>query len=128
MTLKILVNDNQKSLVYSKSVKELIGKIKRFNEQRDWEKFHSARNLATSICLEAAEVLEKFQWKTNDKLSEKEIGEIKDEVADVLIYTLQLYEKLEIDLYKAAHEKIDKNAIKYPVEKARGKSTKYTKL
>lgn len=109
-------------------MEELLSKIRRFTKERGWNKFHTPRNLATSISLEAAEVLEKFQWKLNNKVTKKEREELKDELADVFIYLLQLADILKINLIEAAHQKIGKNALKYPVEKAKGRADKYTKL
>lgn len=112
-------------------IKELIGKIKKFNEERDWEQFHNHKDLAISLCLEAAEVLEHFQWKSEAEIKEyvkNNRQEIAEEVADVFIYLLQLAEGLGIDIIKASHKKIAKNGKKYPVAKSVGKATKYNKL
>jgi NTP pyrophosphatase (non-canonical NTP hydrolase) len=103
-------------------------RLRKFNDERNWHQFHTPRNLATSISLEASEILEKFQWKLDDNVTPEEIEELKDELADVLIYTLQLSMKLDIDLIAVTNAKIDKNAVKYPVEKSKDQSTKYTKL
>lgn len=108
-------------------MKAIAEKLAKFAQERDWGQFHTPRNLAISISVEAAEVLEKFQWKQDDKVTAEEKEELKDELADVFIYTLQLAKKLDINLEDAVNNKIDKNAKKYPVEKAKGKSTKYNK-
>lgn len=113
------------------TLKELEKKIVDFRDERDWEQFHTPKDLAVSLVLEAAEVIEHFQWK-----NEKEIQEyvqlhgydIGEELADVLSYTLLLAHNLGIDLSDVFVKKLEKNAAKYPVEKARGKSTKYTEL
>lgn len=109
-------------------MKDLINKITDFVNERDWDQFHTPRNLAISIVLEASELLEKFQWKKDDDLNEKEIMELKEEIADVFIYLLLISKKLNIDLLEATEDKLIKNAQKYPIDKAKGKSNKYTEL
>ena len=103
--------------------KQLLEKIKKFNEDRDWDQFHSPDNLAKSISIEAGELLECFQWN-----NEYDLENVTDEMADVFVYLLDLANKLNIDLLEVTDKKIDKNAEKYPVDKAKGKSEKYTKL
>ena len=103
--------------------KQLLEKIKKFNEDRDWDQFHSPDNLAKSISIEAGELLECFQWN-----NEYDLENVTDEMADVFVYLLDLANKLNIDLLEVTDKKIDKNALKYPVDKAKGKSDKYTKL
>ncbi len=113
------------------SIDDVRYKLRRFIEERDWDKFHSPKNLAISISLEAAEILEHYQWKTDEQshdLSEEEKEELAREIADVFIYLLRLSERLQIDMCESAVNKIEENAKKYPVEKSRGRSTKYTKL
>lgn len=104
-------------------MRELVNKIKQFNEERDWDQFHSPENLAKSISIEAAELLECFQWDNNYNLDE-----VKDELADVINYCIQMADKLDINLKQIVLEKLKKTAKKYPVELAKGKSDKYTKL
>lgn len=103
--------------------KNLLDKIKKFNTDRDWEKFHNPDNLAKSISIEAGELLECFQWN-----NEYNLENISDEMADVFVYLIDLANKLGIDLLEVTDKKIDKNAIKYPIDKAKGKSDKYDKL
>lgn len=103
--------------------KQLLEKIKKFNNDRDWDQFHSPDNLAKSISIEAGELLECFQWN-----NEYDLENVTDEMADVFVYLLDLANKLNIDLLEVTDKKIDKNALKYPVDKAKGKSDKYTKL
>lgn len=103
--------------------KQLLEKIKKFNNDRDWDQFHSPDNLAKSISIEAGELLECFQWN-----NEYDLENVTDEMADVFVYLLDLANKLNIDLLEVTDKKIDKNAEKYPVDKAKGKSEKYTKL
>ena len=112
-------------------MEDVITRIRQFRDARDWLQFHNPKDLAVSISIEAAELLEEFQWK-NTEQSERHAAEnleqISDEVADVAIYLIELCDICKIDLAKAIHAKLDKNEKKYPVEKSRGKSTKYTKL
>ena len=104
-------------------MKELQEKIEKFNEERDWDQFHSPENLAKSIAIEAGELLECFQWN-----NDYDLDEVKDELADVLNCSLQLAMKIGVDPKQIVLDKMEKNAKKYPVEKAKGVSTKYTKL
>jgi len=110
---------------------EILVKIRLFAEQRDWGKFHSPKNISMALAVEASELLEHFQWMTeadsrNVALNKK--LEVAEEAADVFLYLLRLCDEMEIDLIQAAHKKIDKNSLKYPVEKFKGVSTKYNKL
>jgi NTP pyrophosphatase (non-canonical NTP hydrolase) len=105
-------------------IKELQKLIASFRDERDWRQFHTPKNLAVSISIEAAELLEHFQW--SDKCKNKK--EIAYEMADVLAYLLLLADECDIDLEKAFLEKMKINEKKYPIEKSKGKSTKYTEL
>lgn len=104
---------------------ELTDIIKKFIEERDWNQFHDPKDLAISLNLEAAEVLEHFQWKNKDAISKKELGK---ELADVLYWVLLMSSNLEIDLGPVFKEKMRENAKKYPVSKSKGSSKKYTEL
>ena len=104
-------------------MRELTEKVVEFTRERDWDQFHSPENLAKSIAIEAGELLECFQWN-----SEYEINEVKEELADVINYCLLMADKIGVDPKEIVLDKIEKNAKKYPVEKAKGKSTKYDKL
>ena len=104
-------------------MKELIKEIRKFNEEWDWDKFHSPENLAKSISIEAGELLECFQWNNNYDLEE-----VKSELADILNYSLLLADKLNIDPKQIVLDKMKITAQKYPIEKAKGVSTKYNKL
>lgn len=112
-------------------IKKLTEKIVKFRDQRDWKKFHNPKDVALSLVLEAAEVLEHFQWKSKAeidkyiKISKKEIGE---ELADVLYWVLLMSNDLKINIRKALVDKTKKNEENYPIEKSKGKHTKYTKL
>jgi dCTP diphosphatase len=105
--------------------------LRRFALEREWERFHSPKNLASALVVEAAELLERFQWLTEDQsrsLSAEEKHKVAEEIADVFIYLVQLADKLDVDLLQATRDKIAKNAEKYSVEKARGNAKKYTDL
>jgi len=112
---------------------KLISKALQFREERDWKKFHSARNLALSIVLEAAELLEIFQWKSDIESKDltsipEEKEKISDELADIFLYSILMANDLGIDIMEAADKKINKNAEKYPAHKVKGKAVKYTEL
>jgi len=110
-------------------MKELLEQIKRFNKERDWEQYHSPKNLVLALMVEVAEVAEKFQWLTeqeSQELSSEKLKEITEELGDVLIYLVNLADKLNINLVKAARDKLAKNAKKYPADQVRGSSRKYT--
>ena len=103
--------------------------LRSFAAERDWDQFHTPKNLAAALSVEAAELLEPFQWiKTGGKgeLDEKKLTAIRYELADVLIYLVRLADKLDVDLMKAAEEKLANNREKYPADKVRGDSRKYT--
>lgn len=110
-------------------LKELQFALREFARERDWEKFHSPRNLATALAVEAAELLEHFQWmRPNDGsgLPEGKATPISEELADVFIYALRLADVIGVDLISAAQEKLVENAKKYPADQVRGSSRKYT--
>jgi len=98
-------------------MKEIMKKIIEFRDERGWAAYHNEKDLAISISLEANELLENFQWKTSEEAVAESMQNIKEEMADVLIYLLQLADKLNIDLEEEAFEKMKKNALKYPVTK-----------
>ena len=100
-----------------------IGELRRFVAERDWSQFHTPENLAKSISIEAAELLECYQWD-----SEADIDAVRDELADVLTYCLLLMDKYGFDLDEIVLEKLQKTIEKYPIDKSRGKSEKYDRL
>jgi len=105
--------------------------LRRFAAERDWDQFHSPKNLAVALSVEAAELLEHFQWLTDEQsaaLSPETRARVGEEVADVLLYLIRLGDRLDLDLIACAREKLRRNAEKYPVEKARGNARKYTDL
>ncbi len=113
------------------SLESLKLKLRHFAAARDWDQFHSPKNLAAALAVEAAELLEPFQWLTEDQsksLSPEKAAAVRKELADVLIYLVRLADKLDVDLLQAAEDKIAENAAKYPVEKAKGSMRKYTDL
>jgi len=108
---------------------ELIKKIKQFREERDWDRYHSPKNLAMALSVEVAELVEHFQWLTQEEsrnLPDAKLDQVRDEIGDILIYLANLSEKLGIDPVQAAHAKIEKNQIKYPAEIVKGKHSKYS--
>lgn len=114
-----------------RETEELQAALREFARERDWEQFHTPKNLAAALSVEAAELLEHFQWLTEEQsrtLSEEKRGRVGEEIADVLLYLLQLADKLGIDPIAAAKAKIQANADKYPVDRAKGSMTKYTEL
>lgn len=109
-------------------IQTLIDALVQFRDERDWAQFHDSKNLATAIGIEAAELNELFLWKTIKESEEVDPERIKEELADVIAYALMLAHKHGIDVKEAVLEKIAKNAVKYPVEKAKGTSIKYDRL
>lgn len=107
---------------------ETINKILKFRDDRDWKQFHNPKDLAISISLEAAELLEVFQWSGSDVSNEGKQDKIKEELADVVNYCVLMADACELDLDEIVQEKIKINERKYPVEKAKGRSDKYDKL
>ena len=103
-------------------------RIQQFCKDRDWSQFHDPKNLAISLQLEASEVLELFQWTKDDLVKPDKENQVADELADVLYWVIMLSNHYKIDLIRALNSKMDKNELKYPVEKARGISAKYTDL
>ena len=109
-------------------MKELMNRINQFRDDRDWRKFHNEKDLAISISLEASELLELFQWKNSEEVVESSLNEIKEELADVLIYSLIMADNLNLDVEDIIKSKLDLNEQKYPVEKSRGSNKKYNEL
>ena len=107
---------------------ETIQRVLRFRDDRDWRQFHTPKDLAISLSLEAAELLEVFQWSGTDLECRDRLGRIREELADVLSYCVLMADVCGLDLDEILNAKVDQNAAKYPVEKARGSAAKYTKL
>ncbi|WP_426702921.1 nucleotide pyrophosphohydrolase [Rhodanobacter sp. Col0626] len=115
----------------STDIEALQASLRTFAAEREWEQFHSPKNLAAALSVEAAELLEHFQWLTEEEsrlISAEKREAVAEEVADVFLYLLQLADKLGIDPLDAAHKKLLANAVKYPVERAKGTSKKYSEL
>ncbi len=115
----------------NKEIQELQDSLRAFAKERNWEQFHSPKNLATALSVEASELLEHFQWLTDKQSRDLPIDkrtDVAEEMADVLLYLLQLTDKLQIDIMDAARNKLKANAKKYPVERSRGNSKKYSEL
>ena len=106
-------------------INQILGELRRFNEERDWDQFHNGKDLAIAISLEANDLLECFLWKSpEDAKPEK----IREELADVLNYAFQMADKYHLDIKEIMLEKLRKNALKYPADKARGTAKKYNEL
>ncbi len=120
-----------KILVKMDRHKEILKRMLEFREARDWKQFHNTKDLALSLVLESAEVLEHFQWKNGKELEqyvESHKSEIGEELADTLYWILLLAHDLDIDVFDALDKKMEKNEKKYPVEKAKGSHAKYNEL
>ena len=107
------------------NINELTQKLITFRDDRDWEQFHNPKDLAIALSIEASELLEAFLWKSPEEASQEKI---KEELADVLAYALLLANSCNLDVTRIVEEKIEKNSLKYPVDKARGSSKKYNEI
>ena len=113
------------------SIRDLTSRINAFRDARDWKQFHNPKDMAVSISIESAELLEQFQWKNAEECEahlQDNREAVADEMADVAIYLFELADLLEMDLGKEMLRKLNKNAVKYPIEKARGSNLKYNRL
>lgn len=112
-------------------INQLTERIQNFIKERDWNQFHNPKDLALSLVLESAEVMEHFQWKNNEEMQEyikSHKNEIEEELSDVLYWVLLMSHDLDIDIKKAFEDKMLKNEAKYPIDKAKGRHDKYNKL
>lgn len=107
---------------------ETIGQVLKFRDDRNWKQFHNPKDLALSISLEAAELLEVFQWSGSDTVCESKKGKIREELADVLNYCILMADVCGLDMDEIVQEKIKRNNAKYPVEKAKDSAKKYDEL
>jgi len=107
---------------------EVIKKILKFRDDRDWKQFHNGKDLAISLNLEASELLELFQWSGTDLTASEKDEAMKEELADILMYAILFADRYDIDLNEALEKKLEQNNIKYPVKDAKGKKDKYTEL
>ena len=115
----------------ARSLEELRLAIENFIKERDWKQFHSPKNLAVGLSVEASELLEIFTWMTNDEskhIEDKKLSMIKDEVGDILIYLTEFCSIMKIDPAECAFQKLAKNRLKYPISKSKGNSKKYTEF
>jgi dCTP diphosphatase len=113
------------------SIEQLREALRRFSAERDWDQFHSPKNLSMALTVEAGELLEHFQWMTEQEsqaLSPQKLAEVSAEMADVFIYLVRLADKLGVDLLAASADKIGRNAERYPADQFRGSSRKYSEL
>ena len=113
------------------SLLQIENKIREFNQERDWSQYHSPRNLAMALNVEAAELMELFLWSSDEGPQppvDGRLSKVDDEVADVLICLLNFCHQLDIDLLEVTHRKIEKNRTKYPIEKSKGKLEKHNEL
>lgn len=106
-------------------VQEIINKLTKFRDERDWSQFHNPKDLAIALNIEVGELLELYLWKTSEQA---DIQKVKEELADVFSFAFLLAEKYGFDVKKIVEEKISKNALKYPIEKSKGSSRKYNEF
>ncbi len=116
-----------------KTIQELKEQVKRFCEDRDWNQFHNAKDLAIGIITESSELLEHFRWKSENEIKDllnnpKKREEIESEMADVLYFLVRLAQRYEIDLSEVLNKKMQQNEKRYPIEKSKGSNKKYTEL
>jgi NTP pyrophosphatase (non-canonical NTP hydrolase) len=109
----------------SNDIEELTAALLKFRDERDWAQFHNAKDLALALNIEAAELLEVFLWKNSDQAN---IDSVKEELADVFTFAFLLADKYDLDVKRIVLEKLEKNALKYPVEKSKGSAKKYTEF
>lgn len=109
-------------------IKELLKEINQFRDERNWRQFHNEKDLSLSISLEAAELLELFQWKSPEEVVDTKQERLAEELADVLIYSYMLADNLDFDISEIIRKKLVKNAEKYPLDKSKGNNTKYKDL
>jgi len=110
-------------------LEQIKAQLQKFADDRDWDQFHSPKNLSMALSVEASELVECFQWLTEEQsqnLSPEQLSAVKDEMADVQIYLLRLATKLNVNMVEAVNQKIKKNALKYPIDKVKGSAKKYT--
>jgi len=115
----------------STDFQQLQAELRKFAKDRDWDQFHSPKNLAAALSVEAAELLEHFQWLTEEQskaLPQDRLDQVGEEIADVLLYLVRLSDKLGIEPMEAAKRKLIRNAEKYPIDRAKGSIKKYTEL
>ncbi|WP_436882363.1 nucleotide pyrophosphohydrolase [Staphylococcus gallinarum] len=107
---------------------EILKEINQFRDERNWRQFHNEKDLSLSISLEAAELLELFQWKASEEVVNTNLERLAEELADVLIYSYMLADNLDFDINDIIRKKLEKNAVKYPINKSKHSKTKYKDL
>lgn len=115
----------------SRELDDIKLRLREFAKERDWDQFHSPKNFSMALIVECAELVEHFQWLTDEQskhLPEDTLEEVSLEMADIMIYLIRIADKLDVDLLKAVDKKIELNALKYPIEKSKGLAKKYNKL
>jgi NTP pyrophosphatase (non-canonical NTP hydrolase) len=115
----------------NRSLEALAAELRNFASERDWDQFHSPKNLVMALSVEVSELIEHFQWLTEEQssaLPPKKLQQVREEIGDVLIYLTRLADKLGVDMLEAAAKKLEVNRAKYPAEKVRGSAKKYTEL
>ncbi|MCX5870520.1 MAG: nucleotide pyrophosphohydrolase [Deltaproteobacteria bacterium] len=113
------------------SFTDLTAKLRTFASERDWDQFHSPKNLVMALSVEVSEIMEHFQWLTEEQssaLPPEKLQQVREEIGDVLIYLTRLADKLGVDMLEAAAKKLEVNRVKYPADKVRGSAKKYTEL
>src|SRR6478752_6113097 len=113
----------------SSALTELTQRLREFAAERDWDQFHSPKNLVMALSVEVAELMEHFQWVTEQQSADPDVEtkiKIEEEIADIQLYLIRLADKLDIDILSAVNRKFKKNEEKYPADKVRGSSRKYT--
>ncbi len=115
----------------SEELNDIKHRLREFAKERDWDQFHSPKNFSMALIVECAELVEHFQWLSDEqskRLPDETLEEVSLEMADIMIYLIRLADKLDVDLIESVHKKMKLNAIKYPVDKSKGLATKYSKL
>lgn len=115
-------------MIKMNEIKELLKEINQFRDERNWRQFHNEKDLSLSISLEAAELLELFQWKSSEEVVDTKQERLAEELADVLIYSYMLADNLDFDINEIIRKKLVKNAEKYPLDKSKDNNTKYKDL
>ena len=106
-------------------IEEILSAIRQFNADRDWDQFHNGKDLSVALSIEAGELLESYLWKQPEDVN---VDKVREELADVLLYAFQMADKYDLDIKQIMFDKLNRNAAKYPVEKARGSAKKYTEF
>jgi NTP pyrophosphatase (non-canonical NTP hydrolase) len=128
VALQIVGNKIEDALQEDEMNEQIIKEVLKFRDEREWKQFHNPKDLAISLSIEAAELLENFQWSTPEESVSKRLQGIREELADVLIYAILIAETVDLNIEEIIREKLSLNRSKYPIEKAIGRKEKYTEL